>query len=385
MNLQSLLAFESPNKTDFLIIQATKKIPYHAQSYIRERLKGEEPSDLATFIRNAFGNPALDKRDPLFRSAKEYYTRMKGGREWHNFTDEEITEIVRLSQTRKPRDIIEAISPDLKDKNEMNKRSAAVKALQDAIGLEYLGPATIMAEILEVEGEGEYRAPQNDETIIRKINKSVVNTDWAKHSLDSFKKRCVKSLKGYMGIQLFVLQVNSYRSSIERQVFEGEFIKLCYDKPDMIPDDVNACMMLAGEYVRQIQIRDMINLFDTKMKAAFDGDDKSGLTQSFAENLKAKTAELEKCQKNIKDLQVRLNDSRNKRKEAEAKYNDSIARYVNAACSESQRRALLVKKKAYEQNVLQPEIDRLIETEDGEVHGISVDEILGFDNQINDE
>ncbi len=385
MNPNSILAFDAPNKTDAIIIQANKNIPYHAQNYIREKLHSEEPKDFLKFMLNAYGVTDFEKgkRDGRFIAGREYYTRMKAGNEWYNFTDEEIKDIIRYASSKKPKEIIEEISPGL-GKGETDKRAAAAAALRNALNLEYLGASTISQEVEEVLSDGEYRAPQNDETVIKKINKCVPNAGWSKYSLDSGQKKCIKALKGHLGLLKYAITVQSYRSALDRQLFEAEFIRSCYDKPDMIPDDVNASMMLAQEYVRSVQIRSMMDMFDTQAKAAFEGENKA-LSMSFAENYNAKTKELKECQENIKSLQKTLNDSRTKRKEVESKYNDSIARYITSCCEESNRRALDNIAKAYKESVLKPEIDRLIETDQaiGEVHGISVAEVLGFTHIIN--
>lgn len=384
MNVNSLLDFEAPNKADAIIVEARDKIPYNVQRYIRENMDQKQAGDMLQFQRNAWDNQSLDVRDEKYKRGKAFYIRCRNGRGEHNFTDDQIREIIQKGQTHKPNEILKEMYPEGLSKAEISAWAQSVKYFLDAVGIEYLGPAARFSELQEIDVGGEYRPPVNDDTVIRKINKAIPNADISKWKLSSFQKKCIRVLKANMAIDKFCLTINSFRVPIERQIFENEFIRSCFDRPDMIADDINTCMMLAGEYVREIQIREMMNLFDNKTKAALEGDDKQGLSQSFAENLKAKAAELDKCQKNIKDLQKILNSTYAKRKEVESKFHESIAKYVNAVCEESNRNALINQKKAYEQNILRVEIDRIAKTDQkiGEVHGIGIDEILGFSHQI---
>lgn len=386
MNINSLLDFEAPNKTDAIIVEARDKIPYNVQRYIRENLDSDQAKDTLQFMRNAWDNQSLDVRDEKYKRGKAFQLRCRNGRGEHNFTDDEIREIIQKGQTHKPAEILKEIYKDPLDKGQLSSWGQSVKLLLDAVGIEYLGPAARFTELQEIEVGGEYRPAVNDDTIIRKVNKAIPGLEMSKWKLSSFQKKCIRVLKANMAGDKFCLTVNSFRVPIERQIFENEFIRSCFDRPDMIASDINTCMMLAGEYVREVQIREMMNLFDARTKSALEGDDKQGLSQSFAENLKAKTMELDKCQKNIKDLNKIIDGSYAKRKEVESKFHESIAKYVNAVCEESNRNALINQKKAYETNILKPEIDKIARTEQtiGEVHGIGIDEILGFSHQIND-
>ncbi len=386
MNVNSLLDFEAPNKTDAIIVEARDKIPYNVQRYIRDNLNSEGPKDMLQFIRNAWDNQSLDVRDEKYKRGKAFYIRLKNGRGEHNFTDDQIRDIIQKGQTHKPAEILKEIYKEDLDKGTISRQAQSVKYLLDAVGIEYLGPAARFTELQEIDVGGEYRPAVNDDTIIRKVNKAIPGLEISKWKLTSFQKKCIRVLKANMAGDKFCLTVNSFRVPIERQIFENEFIRSCFDRPDMIASDINTCMMLAGEYVREVQIREMMNLFDARTKSALEGDDKQGLSQSFAENLKAKTMELDKCQKNIKDLNKIIDGSYAKRKEVESKFHESIAKYVNAVCEESNRTALINQKKAYETNILKPEIDKIARTEQtiGEVHGIGIDEILGFAHQIND-
>ena len=383
MNTASLLSFDAVNKTDAIITEANLKLPYFAQKYIRDNFQSEGPKDMLDFARKAYGDQMIDKRDPKFDQVKTFYLKCKRGTEYYNFTDKEIEKIISLTASRKPGEIVNILFEGRLESGEANSRSNSVKALQVALGREYKGPAEVLHEVDDIQ-DGEYRPPLTDETVIRKINRADGGADMAKHRLSSFDRKCVRVLKANLGLKKFCLTINSFKKVQERELFEIEFIRATYNKPDMIPDDINACMMLCGEYIREMQIREMMNLLDGRVKSSLDGDEKTNMV--FAENLSAKTNELDKCQKNIKALQTTLNSSYNKRKETESKFHESLARYVNAACDQGNRDRLVMAAKAYNEKTLMDEIKKLKDTpqEIGEVHGMGVAELMGFSHQIND-
>lgn len=384
-NLSVFLNFESPNKADYLIAESKWELPYHVQTYIRNNLQSPESDNLLPFLHKAFGRSDFDKRSEEFKNGRSYLLRIKNrGTECYNFTDEQILHIIKFSRSKKPIEMLRDMFPG-EDGQKLNGLCHWVKELQAVWSLEYLGEADVYEEIEEIEDYGgHYVSPKTDETIVSKINRYCPGNSWSKWKLDPFQKKCVRTLKGNLNLMRFGLIINSFKNPKERQLFEGEFIRSTFDKPDMINDDINLCMMLAEEYVRSIQIREIMNLLDLRLRACLEGDEKQGNQIALAEQHKAKSSEFDKCNANIKALTKSLNDTRNKRVENETKFNDSIARYVNACCDAQKRQDLINQKKAYETNILKKEIDKIEETDQviGEIHGISIDEVLGFKHQI---
>ncbi len=385
-NLAVFLNFDSPNKADYLIVESKWGIPYHAQTYIRENIDAPETENLLTFLHKAYGRSTFDKRSEEFKNGRSYYSRIKGrGTECYNFTDEQILFIIKFSRSKKAIEMLREMFPEERETQKLNGICHRVKELQAVWGLEYLGQAEVYEEVEEIEDYGgHYIPPRTDETIISKINRSCPNANWSKWKLDSFQKKCIKVLKGNLGLMKFCVTINSFKNPKEKQLFETEFIRSCYNKPDMINDDINMCMMLAEEYVRSIQVKEIMNLLDARLRACLEGDDKQGNQIALAEQHKAKSSEYDKCNANIKAITKMLNDTHAKRVEADTKFNDSIARFINACCDAQKRQDLLNQKKAYEQNVLKPEIEKIEQTEQtiGEIHGISIEEVLGFKHEI---
>lgn len=381
----SILNFESPNKTDSIICKSIYNMPYHVQNYIKANLKTDEAKDLLLFLQNAYGNKDLKKRDTEYKRGRMYFMRLNKDRENYNFTDREIKLIIQNGKTRRPSEMVKMIFPEMTDQNDINFKSRVVKDLLIALGIEYEGSdEEPEPEEDSLDNGGDYISPETDEAVITKINRCDPSAEWYKTRLDSNQKKCIRTLKNNLNQLKFKISINSYQKVIEKKLFETEFIRQTYDNPNLIPDDINACMMLCGEYVREMQIKEMINLLDAQMKATLEGDSKGSMV--LATNLKDKTTELKNCQNNIKDLQGQIHGHRTKRLEAESKYHQSLAQYVTIVSDQNKREKLLLVQKVYNENVLQKEIDNLVDLPNdvGEVHGISINEILGFKHYISD-
>lgn len=381
----SVLSFESTNKTDSIICKSVYNIPHTVQNYIKERLKTDEANDLLLLFQNAYGNKDLKKRDVEYKRGRIFFMRLNKDRENYNFTDPQLRLIIENGRGKRPSEMVKMIFPKLTDQVDINNKSRSVKDFLVALGIEYEGPAEEQdPEEDNLDNGGDYIPPETDDVVITKINRCDPSADWVRSRLDSNQKKCIRTLKNNLNQLKFKISINSYQKVIEKKLFETEFIRQTYDNPNLIPDDINACMMLCGEYVREMQIKEMINLLDAQMKATLEGESKSSMV--LATNLKDKTIELKNCQNNIKDLQGQIHGHRTKRLEAESKYHQSLAQYVTIVSDQNKREKLLLVQKVYNENILQKEIDHLTDLPNnvGEVHGISINEILGFKHYISD-
>jgi len=385
MNPNAILNFESSNKADALLIHFKWRIPYHVQEYITQRAKTPEANDPLTLFRAAWQNPKLDKRSDDYRNSKKFLLREIKTGKIHNFTDEQLKTIIKYGPTRKCSDISLILFEENTDQNWINGMAATIGRVLEAIGIEYEGEVGVVAESDDLD-RGDYKPPQSDEAVINKINRCDPSANYSKSktALDSHQRKCVRILRENLGNLRFQIAINSYRKALERRLFETEFIRQTYDKPDLIADDINACIDLSAEYVRDMQIQEMINLLDDRMKATLDGDQNASMT--FTEDLKGKVAERKACKANIKSLQDQINKLRSKRQDENKQFNQSLAKFVMMCSDQNYREKLLNAERAYKDKKLQGEIQTLSEMSetDGEVHGISVSEILGFEHFIVD-
>ena len=385
MNIPAILNFKSFNKTDSLIYFYKYKVPHEIQYYIKQNYKDEEKtSDLLLFFQKAFKNENLRKRDIDYQRARRFFLRTLEDRGFFNFSDDEIKYILENGSKVRPCEGVKILFPDLTNQIDINFRARSFKELIDCFEIEFEVANNEYLESDDLDKGGEYVPPGSDEIVISKINRCDPSADWSRGRLDSNQRKCVRALRNNLGQLKFRISINSYKKIIEKKLFETEFIRQTYDNYSLIPDDVNACMMLCGEYVREMQIKEMINLLDDQMKSTLDGDAKSSMV--LATNLKDKTNELKNCQINIKSLQGQIHGHRTKRLEAESKYHQSLAQYINVVAEENNREKMLLAQKVYNETVLKNEIDNLsnLPNEIGEVHGISINEILGFKHYISE-
>jgi hypothetical protein len=170
--------------------------------------------------------------------------------------------------------------------------------------------------------------------------------------------------------------MNSYVSQKSRDMFEGEFIRTVFDKPDLTPDELNIAITLCQTYIHGVTLHRQLDLLNVRYEETLNAPD-GKISMALTEMIKAKTTELEKNNKTQADLVKFLSGERSKRQEKSAGSQASIARLIQWFQDEEER------KKALERAELQnredeAEVKRIEEVSEtkARVLGISKSELL---------
>ena len=151
--------------------------------------------------------------------------------------------------------------------------------------------------------------PKSLSRSIKKVN------DWAGQNFDEVtiqtkqKKMCEKLLF-YLKSPRFVHFINQYSTIADRDLFESEFVRTVWDKPDLTNDELNLYITVCTNYVRQKHIQQRIDKLNTMLN---DTDNERDLTLRLTELIKATSEELNQCEKRIESLTKDLNGSRQAR------------------------------------------------------------------------
>ena len=100
--------------------------------------------------------------------------------------------------------------------------------------------------------------PKSLSRAIKKVN------DWAGQTFDEIsiqtkqKKMCEKLLF-YLKSPRFVHFINQYSTIADRDLFESEFVRTVWDKPDLTNDELNLYITVCTNYVRQKHIQQRID------------------------------------------------------------------------------------------------------------------------------
>jgi len=215
--------------------------------------------------------------------------------------------------------------------------------------------------------------PKSLSRAIKKVN------DWAGVSFDELtiqtkQKKMCERLLFYLKSPRFVHFINQYSTLGDRDLFESEYVRTVWDKPDLTNDELNLYITVCTNYVRQKHIQQRIDKLNAMLN---DTDNERDLTMRLTEIIKATSDELNQCEKRIESLTKDLNGSRQARLKARGEQNGSIAALVEAF-QEKEERDRMILMAEMQNKLIEDEADRL-ETMDeykARILGISKQELL---------
>ena len=215
--------------------------------------------------------------------------------------------------------------------------------------------------------------PKSLSRAIKKVN------DWAGQTFDEIsiqtkqKKMCEKLLF-YLKSPRFVHFINQYSTIADRDLFESEFVRTVWDKPDLTNDELNLYITVCTNYVRQKHIQQRIDRLNNMLN---DTDNERDITLRLTELIKATSEELNQCEKRIESLTKDLNGSRQARLKARGEQNGSIAALVEAF-QEKEERDRMIMMAEMQNKLIEEEADRLESMDDykARILGISKKEML---------
>jgi hypothetical protein len=209
---------------------------------------------------------------------------------------------------------------------------------------------------------------------VKKVN------DWAGQeisieSISNKHEKMMRMLIKYLHSPRLKQTINEYCRVTDRELFESEFVRATWDKPDLTSDEQNQYITLCTNYVRikHIQARlDKLNKMLDDM-----GDDAQGATIRFTELIKTTSEELNQCEKRVEALTKSLNGSRQDRLKAKGERSGSIEALVEAF-QDKQDRDLMIKMAEMKKRLVADTADKLETMNEfkARVLGISKEELL---------
>ena len=193
--------------------------------------------------------------------------------------------------------------------------------------------------------------------------------------------RAIKKVNDWAGQLLFYLKsprfvhfINQYSTIADRDLFESEFVRTVWDKPDLTNDELNLYITVCTNYVRQKHIQQRIDRLNNMLN---DTDNERDITLRLTELIKATSEELNQCEKRIESLTKDLNGSRQARLKARGEQNGSIAALVEAF-QEKEERDRMIMMAEMQNKLIEEEADRLESMDDykARILGISKKEML---------
>ncbi|MAE55550.1 MAG: hypothetical protein CMK23_06105 [Porticoccaceae bacterium] len=200
----------------------------------------------------------------------------------------------------------------------------------------------------------EYKPPKTITISIDKINK-YCHLNHKEEEMNHEDLECAKQLLKNLSAPRLIQVINNYSSKKDRELFEAEFVRAIWDKPDLTSDEVNLYINVCVDYINLKNISSHIEKLNTMFNEVEDQQD---MTVRLAEVLKSKTDEYDKCEKRMESLIKKLNGDRAERLRNRQKENASILTLVRNFQIEEQRNQM-IEIAEMQKKLVEEEADRL--------------------------
>ncbi len=178
-----------------------------------------------------------------------------------------------------------------------------------------------------------YQVPRSAERIINKIN-DATGEKLDKERLTRHHKVCMDKLSINLANSRFQKIINCYTSHEDRNIFEQEFIRMTWDKPDLTADEVNLYMNVCKEI---INLETTSRHLDKLNKMFEETQEQNEMSIRLAEIIKAKSSEYHQCEGRVESLIKKLQGDRRERISSRQKENASILSIVQLFQDEEER------------------------------------------------
>jgi hypothetical protein len=199
-----------------------------------------------------------------------------------------------------------------------------------------------------------YSPPRATSKIIKKIN-SFVGVEITEEKMTVQYQRCIENLRKFVSAPRFLQVIETYTCLEDRDLFEAEFVRATWDKPDLTTDEINLYINVCMDYIHLKRIQSAMD----KLNRMFDeAEEQQDMTIRLTEILKTKSEEYNQCEKRMESLISKLQGDRSKRIANQVSKNASILNLVQLF-QEEEERNIMVKMAQMQQKLISNEMDEL--------------------------
>ena len=223
------------------------------------------------------------------------------------------------------------------------------------------------------EAPSSYVVPNALSRIIKKINDST-GYGLEENKMSRNQHTCCSRLRINLSNSRFVAIVNNYINSRDKELFEQEFIRLTWDKPDLTPDELNLYMNVCKEIINLELITSHLQKLNDMFESA---DDQDEMSIRLAEIIKAKSSEYHQCETRIENLTKKLQGDRGARLASKQKDTASFLSIVQLFQEEEERQNM-VRIVEMQKQVIKKEAQKLegMAAWKARVLGIGIEDVL---------
>jgi hypothetical protein len=199
-----------------------------------------------------------------------------------------------------------------------------------------------------------YDPPQDFESCVYLVN-LYTNNNFKEEELKVVEKKSIESIFKFLRSPRFTQIISNYGKQEDQDLFEAEFIRATWDKPDLSADEINLYVNVCVDYINLKNISAHME----KLNRMFDeADEQQELTVRLSELLKTKSEEYNQCEKRQESLIQRLAGDRAKRISQRQDKNASILSLVESFQNEEERK-LMIKMAEMQKQAIKEEADHL--------------------------
>ena len=289
--------------------------------------------DIDLLTRALFEDESLDGRNKEGKAVANYMVE-KG----YGYQTRVHKRAKKIALTKEQKDLIDEYAQDdlsslqvaqlIFQDQEVKNLSAEQRCVADY--LKTNGPDFIKA-IGKIERR-KYIPPKSTIKVISKINE-FTQTNIEEKKLKREEKEYIERLQGYLNSPRFCQIMSTYNCE-DAELFEAEFVRATFDKPDLTMDEVNLYINVCVDYINL----KTINRNMEKLNRMFDEvEDQKEMSIKLAEILKAKSSEYHQCEQRQESLIKKLNGDRAVRTKNKQEKFGSVLSLVQAFQSEEER------------------------------------------------
>ena len=218
-----------------------------------------------------------------------------------------------------------------------------------------------------------YNPPKLFSTGLKKVNE-FTHSGLVEEKLNHDQINCVETLVKSLSAPRLIQVISNYSSMKDRELFEAEFVRATWDKPDLTSDEINLYINVCVDYINLKNILSHIE----KLNIMFNEvEGQQDMTVRLAEVLKSKTDEYDKCEKRMESLIKKLNGDRGERLKNRQTENATILSLVRNFQIEEER-LRMIELAEMQKKLARKEADKLESMPDWEarVLGISKEDVI---------
>jgi hypothetical protein len=204
-----------------------------------------------------------------------------------------------------------------------------------------------------------YNPPTSDQQTLALVNR-YTNQEFVFSKLSIEEKKSITHLKKLLHGLRFQQIIDTFDDNSYRLLYESEFVRATWDKPDLTTDEINLYLNLCVEYCNHKALKKD----ESKLRQMFEDIEEIGEMQvKYSEMLKTKNAAVNDCSKRIESLIHDLNGKRSTRLDKQIKENLSMVALVKEFVFEENRERMM-KTAEMQSKLIEEETERLEEASD---------------------